>query len=247
MKPSQHEDMLERVRRALGRSPNQPVSVPPYADLPRDVPIPSSRAALVDGFEQELRQIGGKPHRAENPQQLQEILQSILKSAPEPIAVLTKNPLIGKLRIINMLQEQGVRVTAWQGKNDGPDVEDFQRASFEAQVGVSGVDYVLAETGSLVVSSRTEGTQLASLAPPIHIALYRPEQVAAGIEEIIDGLGSQESEASPAPGRSVVFITGPSRTGDIELTMTVGVHGPQEVHAILIGDGCLPEKTSPSK
>ncbi len=247
MKPSQHEDMLERVRRALGRSANQPVSVPSYADLPRVVPIPSSRAVLVDHFEQELREIGGYPHRAENPQQLQEVLQSILKTTPESNVVLTRNPLIGNLRIISMLQEQGVKVTAWQGKNDGPGVEDFQRASFEAQVGVTGVDYVLAETGSLVVSSRTEGTQLASLAPPVHIALYRPEQVAAGIEEIIDWLGSQGSEASPAPGRSVVFITGPSRTGDIELTITVGVHGPQEVHAILIGDGCLSDKTSPSK
>ena len=139
---------------------------PPLPRISRGSPAPPPLAALVDRFEQELREIGVNPHRAESPRPLQEILRSLLKGTPEPNVVLTRNPLISNLSIINLLQEQGARVTAWQGGRDGPGVEEFQRASFEAQVGVSGVDYVLAETGSLAVSSGTEGTQLASLAPP---------------------------------------------------------------------------------
>ena len=120
MKRAQHEAMLERVRRALGRAPDQPDSVPSYPDLPELVQRPPSRAALVDQFEQELREIGGNPHRAESPRQLQEILRSLLKGTPEPNAVLTRNPIISYLSIINTLQEHGTRVTAWQGGGGWP-------------------------------------------------------------------------------------------------------------------------------
>ena len=197
----------------------------------------------MDQFEQELIEIGGNPHRAESPRQLQEILRSLLKGTPEPNVVLTRNPLISNLRYYQSITGTGCQGNCVAGKDAWPGCREVPEGLIrgEAQVGMSGVDYVLAETGSLVVSSGTEGTQLASLAPPVHIALYRPSQVAAGIEDIIDWLGAREGEASPAPGRSVVFITGPSRTGDIELNITVGVHGPHKVHAILIGDGwCRP-------
>jgi L-lactate dehydrogenase complex protein LldG len=110
---------------------------------------------------------------------------------------------------------------------------------FEATVGITGADFVLAETGSLVLSSLTEGSQLASLAPPVHLALYRRAQLVGSLDDVLAKLPGSPKRGLPHPGRSVVFITGTSRTADIEQVLIRGVHGPREVHAILVEDSCL--------
>jgi L-lactate dehydrogenase complex protein LldG len=115
----------------------------------------------------------------------------------------------------------------------------FAEASFAATVGITGVDFALAETGSLVVTSRTEGTQLASLAPPVHVALYRRSQLVASLDEVLERLHVASHPDLAPPGRSVVFITGTSRTADIEQILIRGVHGPGEVHAILVEAACF--------
>ena len=106
-------------------------------------------------------------------------------------------------------------------------------------MGITGVEFVLAESGSLVITSRTEGAQLGSLAPPTHIALYCRSQALASLEEVLERLPVPLDPAETVPGRSVVFVTGPSRTADIEQILIRGVHGPKEVHAILVEDSCL--------
>ena len=116
---------------------------------------------------------------------------------------------------------------------------DFTKASFAAGVGITGVDFVLAESGTLVLSSATEGVQVASLAPPIHIALYRRSQLVGSLDEVLAKTRRFRNPRTVPPARrSVVFITGTSRTADIEQILIRGVHGPREVHAILVEDSC---------
>jgi L-lactate dehydrogenase complex protein LldG len=115
----------------------------------------------------------------------------------------------------------------------------FADASFAASLGITGVEYALAETGSLVVTSWTEGAQLASLAPPVHVALYRRRQLVATLDEVLERLRVACAPREAAWGRSVVFITGTSRTADIEQILIRGVHGPGEVHVILVEDDCF--------
>ncbi len=118
-------------------------------------------------------------------------------------------------------------------------MKGFAEASFAAMVGITGVDFALAETGSLVVTSWTEGAQLASLAPPVHVALYRRSQLVASLDEVLERLPMARTGEQPVPGRSVVFITGTSRTADIEQILIRGVHGPGELHAILVEESCF--------
>ncbi len=106
-------------------------------------------------------------------------------------------------------------------------------------MGITGADFVLAETGSLVLTSFTEGSQLASLAPPVHVALYRRSQLRASLDEVLQNLPVSRDPTRPSPARSAVFVTGPSRTADIEQILVRGVHGPREVHAILVEEACL--------
>jgi L-lactate dehydrogenase complex protein LldG len=146
--------------------------------------------------------------------------------------------LLSELGLEEMLRSWGLEVTAWSrlepSRTDGN--LDFRQRCFQAQFGITGTDFVLAETGSLVLSSITEGSQLASLAPPVHIALYRRSQLLGSLEEVLERVplaGSQDA------GRSTVLITGTSRTADIEQILIRGVHGPREVHAVLVEESCL--------
>ena len=79
---------------------------------------------------------------------------------------------------------------------------------------------------------------MASLAPPIHIALYRRHQIVGSLDEVLAKLPISTSPNKPSAHRSVVFITGTSRTADIEQILIRGVHGPREVHAILVENSC---------
>ena len=92
---------------------------------------------------------------------------------------------------------------------------------------------MIAQTGTLVVSARPGQMRGVSLLPLVHIAVARTEQI---VEMMADYL-LRRAEGAELPQHltmCVSFITGPRRTGDIELTLTVGVHGPGELHLVLL-------------
>ncbi|HEV2495214.1 MAG TPA: lactate utilization protein [Terriglobia bacterium] len=237
--------MLARIREALGAGAS---STPPDSAGPTEIrlegvlpPIPS--AELVPRFEEELRSVGGTCYRASTLADLDGIIRSVLTtSAATPSVVLSRHPLLGQLHLAERLRGLGISVAEYpDAALESPTALDqtYREQCFAAAAGITGVDFALAESGSLVLSSVTEGSQLASLAPPVHIALYRPQQAVAFLEELLDALPVERSPNAPSPGRSVVFVTGPSRTADIEQILIRGVHGPREVHAILVEDSCL--------
>jgi L-lactate dehydrogenase complex protein LldG len=98
-------------------------------------------------------------------------------------------------------------------------------------VGITGAFCAIAESGTLMTMSGRDTPAAASLLPETHIAVVRKSRVVRGMEEawqlMRDELG--------APPRAVNFISGPSRTADIEQTVTLGAHGPYRVHIILAG------------
>jgi L-lactate dehydrogenase complex protein LldG len=236
--------MLERIRRALGKQPSgEAAATGKSLDFPELGPVmpPIPPEELIPKFESELAKVSGTAYRAHGLQDLEDHLKSILGESDGGV-VLSRNPLLTRLGLAVKLQAWGKTVAVWsQGAEDADTAGDsgFRERAFAADVGITGVDFVLAESGTLVLSSATEGAQLGSLAPPVHVALYRREQVLGSLEEVLERLPVPRKPDEPVPGRAVVFITGPSRTADIEQILIRGVHGPREVHAILMEDGCL--------
>ena len=109
--------------------------------------------------------------------------------------------------------------------DDPPDAHDI----FGFDVGVSTAQAGIAETGTLVLDSACERHRLVSLVPPVHIAVVNASAIVETLGEALAIL--HKKEVSPA----ITFITGPSRTADIELTLAIGVHGPRELYVIVDG------------
>jgi len=97
-------------------------------------------------------------------------------------------------------------------------------------VGITGVFCAVAETGSLVVLSGAGTPAANSLLPETHVALVPAARIVRGMEEAFDLVRAECGE----PPRAVNFISGPSRTGDIEQTLVLGAHGPYRVHIIVV-------------
>ena len=99
---------------------------------------------------------------------------------------------------------------------------------FGIDIGITLAQAAIAETGTLVLDSSRERNRLISLVPPVHIAILEAANLYSTLGETLAALQSDD-EISPV----VTFITGPSRTADIELTLAIGVHGPQELYVII--------------
>jgi L-lactate dehydrogenase complex protein LldG len=97
-------------------------------------------------------------------------------------------------------------------------------------VGITGAFCAIAETGTLMTMSGRDTPATASLLPETHIAVVRKSRIVRGMEEAWQLMRDE----IVAPPRAITFISGPSRTADIEQTVTLGAHGPYRVHIILV-------------
>lgn len=109
---------------------------------------------------------------------------------------------------------------------------DLRQQAGQLAVGITPALFGIAETGTLVVDSTDEDLRLCSMLPAMHIALLPADSVYPDMDAIADKL-AQLTARSPG---YLAFITGPSRTADIERELTIGVHGPAELTILLHGE-----------
>ena len=93
--------------------------------------------------------------------------------------------------------------------------------------GVSTALYGLADTGSVVLAASPEEPRARSLLPAVHVTLLREDRILPGLDELFAALGADLPSA-------LAIVTGPSRSADIEQKLVIGVHGPGEVHVVLL-------------
>jgi L-lactate utilization protein LutC len=107
---------------------------------------------------------------------------------------------------------------------------EYSHVLLEATLGITSADYALADTGALALISGGEQHRLISLLPPVHVCFLDPSRIFASLTELLAHM-QVSYEALP---QALTCITGPSRTADIEQTITMGVHGPRAFHVILL-------------
>jgi L-lactate dehydrogenase complex protein LldG len=121
-----------------------------------------------------------------------------------------------------------------KSQNLESEIELIRRHTAEAFVGVTSADYCLAQLATLVIKTRPEQARAASLLPSIHVAVIELGQIIADLQELYVLLKQNPGEKTEGLTNCMTFITGPSKTADIELTMIHGAHGPRELYLYVI-------------
>jgi L-lactate dehydrogenase complex protein LldG len=218
------EQFLARVRRAVeaGNPAGGSPPLPERGQVGRQGAGPDPVARLRD----ELTAAGGVFHPAADAAEAAARVVAIVRERSARRVLLGDGEVLSLLGLEKALAEAGVEVWPVARLAAPADTEAF----FAADVGVSGVEAVVAETGTLVLATRRDQPSALSLLPPVHVAVAHRGQVVADLFDLFEG--GLRPEALPA---CASLITGPSKTGDIELRLVTGVHGPGEVHLVLFG------------
>lgn len=211
------EELLGQVRAALGR-----------AAMPAPDPIDyePARLAHADGalerFNEMAAQAGTIMHQSDGPETTARIVTKLVEQGAAKLVTLEQRDFAGRDEIVSALTAAGVRVASETIDDD---------VLFSADVGITSVRWAIAETGSVVVAAGPESRRMISLAPPICIAIVAEEQI---LPDLLDWAQRQRpDDEAPVPSQQVL-ITGPSKTGDIELHPVIGIHGPEQVHVVLV-------------
>jgi L-lactate dehydrogenase complex protein LldG len=180
-------------------------------------------------FCDELTAAGGSPHLAPNRDTAWRIVLDLVRTRSVRKAVLERCALIEHLELPRRLREAGIEVTMVDNLPSTTSREAF----FGADVGISGVYRLVAETGTVVMATGAQQPRSLSLLPPVHIAIAEASQLLPDLFDLFDLFSPLSSGDQSLPPSCLTLITGPSKTGDIELRLVTGVHGPGEIHVVL--------------
>jgi L-lactate utilization protein LutC len=219
------EKLLERVRRAVkeGNRAGHALALPERGKMGYQGGGPDPTARFCD----ECSTAGGIVHRAANAEIAFACVLDLVQAKKARRVLLGRESILEELGLAERLRGLGIEV--WRPNE--ADSGDHREPLFAADIGITGADYLIAETGSVVVASRPNHPRSLSLLPPVHIAVARSEQI---VPDLFDLLNSEKFGNPPVLPSCLTLITGPSKTGDIELRLVTGVHGPGEVHVMLI-------------
>ena len=208
------DNILHKVRTALGRSAGQAVAdVPPVRLRIPEVPMEeriSSMTARLDALAGQVVRV------------------STMDAARDYVAGV----IAGKTAVASnapYLAECGI--AALDGVRGGlTEASELTEVCARVDIGITSADYALSDTGTLVMIASPAEARLVSLLPPMHLAVIPKERILTGLDELFTLL--------PDPGAvtsSMVLITGPSRTADIEQILIRGVHGPGQETVVIVG------------
>ncbi len=245
--PEEHPNktaFLLRVREALGRT--EPiVHMPDHPSLKANstrqqekvrtivAKNAARRSQSLDRLARTASAASWNVRRAGDAEEAASIVAEIAQQSGVKNLVRSAEDIFKRVNIDTALRSVGVSpaiLASGRSRSRGA----LRDMAFRADMGVTGVSYAIAETASCAVIPRRGVARLASLAPPRLVLLIESEQV---VETLDDFFAITRLNRMQARGRAVNyfnFISGPSRTADIEQTLTIGVHGPGEVHMVIL-------------
>lgn len=205
------------------RAPDIPWTVGPGERQPEQAEDAS--LDLPARFLEELEAVGGNGERVATLAQAREYILSLAREKGAKLLVRWDVAELRRLGADKKLREAGTEVVVWR------DLPDFRDVAGRADIGLTTAEWAVAETGSIIVTAAPGQGRTATLLPPVHVAVLPASRVLGTVEEAI----SEYAGAGTGLPSNLAFHSGPSRSGDIEQSLTIGVHGPGEVHVLLVG------------
>ena len=241
---------FDTLRRSLGREQGPPPAPAPESALSRDAADVRATAelirqhardntgALADELARAAEAAGWRVAVCETHEEAARYVAELARDIEAGSVVRSAHSAIERLGIERELEGSGVEVRTMALDADDDNERDDQRQAHRermigAGIGLTGVDYAIAETGSCAIIARQGASRLVSLLPPVHVAVVELGQVLPSLDELFallrERFGADDAESY------MNIITGPSRSADIEYQLVTGVHGPGEVHMVIVG------------
>ncbi len=216
-------EFLQSIHHRTRSGRYQPTRSPDVAWTPEG--SPREREPIEDPparFLEELEALGGHGKQVGDLAEARNYIISLAEARKAKLVVRWDVEELERLDVDGALEDAGTEVAVWRN------LEDFREVAAGAEIGLSTAEWAVAETGSLMLAGGPGKGRSVTLLPPVHVAVVPVDRV---LRTVVEAIGKYSDGAVPA---NLCFHTGPSRSGDIEMTLTVGVHGPGEVHVLLV-------------
>ena len=214
------DTVLQKVRRSLGRtSPLTELPVPPVIPdgIARLVPADADLPAVFQRNASALKMLVTRV----DDETLLPRLAEFLRARDVKRVMLSDTPMLNRWKMVDLLRGEGFDARSWADLS----LDD----TYDFEAGLTEVDYAVAETGTLAIRHRPEHGRLLSLTPFVHVAVVERDKFLPDLLDLMDALNRDGT------GSGVTMISGPSKTADIEMNVVTGVHGPNVVHAFVLG------------
>ncbi|AFM42088.1 hypothetical protein Desaci_3184 [Desulfosporosinus acidiphilus SJ4] len=176
---------------------------------------------LYEKFKAKLEAVSGECYRADTEEEAGKLIGTILKEKGVQNVALLEGEISQKGNLAQQFKDMNIDVIT----------SNFREVTPDAHAGITQVSYAIAELGTLVQADEDANVdqRLCSTLVPIHVALVRTESLIPTLAETMSTI----HQLPQIPG-FVGFITGPSRTSDIERVLTIGVHGPKQLVVVFV-------------
>jgi L-lactate dehydrogenase complex protein LldG len=198
------EDIMNKLKSAVHPVPEKPdFSQPIYHNI--DLPLELA-------FKENLEKVNGFVHLFQSEKELFTALKEFLSSFKKDVVFCNEDEISSRLNTFGIQFQQS------------------SEPSKEIEVGITGCEFLIAHTGSVMVSSAQKGGRQMFVYPPLHIIIAKKNQLVDFLEKAYSGIREKYKNNLPS---QIALITGPSRTADIEKTLVLGAHGPRELRVFL--------------
>jgi L-lactate utilization protein LutC len=217
-------EFLQSIRHRTQAGRYKPTNAPDVAWTGEDregEPIGDPPARFIE----ELEALGGHGRRVEDLDGARDYVLELARARGAGLLVRWDVEELQELAVDGPLTDAGVEVVVWR------DLADFREVAGEADIGLSTAAWAIAETGTLVLEGGPGMGRSVTLLPPTYVAVVPVDRILKTVPEAIEKYADTPN-GLPA---NVCFHTGPSRSGDIEMSLFVGMHGPGDVHVVLVG------------
>ncbi len=198
------EEIMNKLKSAVHPVPEKPDFEEP---IYHSISLP-----LEHAFKENLEKVNGFVHLFSSEEELFSELKMFLSSYKKEVVFCNEDEISSRLNTFGIQFQQSSEL------------------STQIEVGITGCEFLIAHTGSVMVSSAQKGGRQMFVYPPLHIIIAKKDQLVDYLEKAYAGIGERYAGNLPS---QIAIITGPSRTADIEKTLVLGAHGPRELRVFL--------------